>query len=181
MKRFLFCAMLMLLISTTLSAQEHANSFRRVEINWNALSFARMEGSNLWGGQFGLGINITPAVAIVGEFDAHRNNDFGTLDLFTYRVGPRFSSRPGNRVRMFGQVLVGGAQARESVVISGLTSSVSVNGFSMAAGGGLDVGINRWFAIRAGQLDYNYTRFQGFSWDGVRVGGGVVFRMVPKS
>jgi len=181
MKRFLFCAMLMLVISTTLSAQEKANSFRRVEIGWNALSMARVEGLNGWGGQLGVGINVTPSIAIVGDFDAHRNNDLGTLDLYGYRVGPRFYSRYGDRVRTFGHVLVGGAQLKVSETIGGVTASESVNGFAMAVGGGVDVGIKPWFAIRAGQFDYNYMRFQGSTLDGFRVGAGVVFRMGPKS
>ena len=180
MKRFLLCAVLMLLITTTLSAQEKPNGFRRVEINWNAISFARMEGLNGWGGQLGLAINVVPAVAIVGDFDVHRHSELG-LDLYTYRVGPRFYSHYGDRVRTFGHVLVGGAQAEVSVISAGITSSQSVNGFAMAVGGGVDVGIKPWFAIRAGQFDYNYTRFQGSSLDGFRVGGGVVFRMGAKS
>jgi hypothetical protein len=182
MKRVLFSAMVMLLIAATLNAQEKPNAFRRVEINWNALSFARIEGVNGWGGQLGVGINVTPAIAIVGDFDAHRTTDFGTdLDLYTYRVGPRFYSRYGDRVRTFGHVLVGGAQIKESISILGVTTSQSVNGFAMAVGGGLDVGIKPWFAIRAGQLDYNYTRFQGSTVDGLRVGAGVVFRLGGKS
>jgi hypothetical protein len=179
MKQLLLCITLMLASAATLFAQsEHPNAFRRAEINWNAISLARIEGLNGWGGQLGVAINIVPAIAIVGDFDAHRNNELGaTLDLYTYRAGPRFYSHHGDRVRTFGHVLVGGAQLKESAVISGLTTSLSVNGFALAVGGGVDVGIKPWFAIRAGQFDYDYTRFQGMTLDGFRVGGGVVFRM----
>lgn len=34
-----------------------------------------------------------------------------------------------------------------------------------------------WFHLRAGQVDYDFFRFQGTTLDGIRVGGGVVFRM----
>jgi hypothetical protein len=58
-----------------------------------------------------------------------------------------------------------------------VTTTRSINGFSMAGGGGLDVAIKPWFAIRVGQLDYDYFRFQGQTLDGFRAGGGVVFRL----
>jgi hypothetical protein len=47
----------------------------------------------------------------------------------------------------------------------------------MAFGGGLDVAIRPWFAIRAGQLDYEYFRIQGEGGDGIRAGAGIVFRL----
>ena len=174
--------MLMLLIAATLSAQEKPNAFRRVDINWNALSYARVDGLNGWGGQLGFGINLNPTVAIVADFDAHRSTELGAnLDLYTFRFGPRLYARHGDRVRTFGHVLVGGAQAKASGTFGGITTSNSINGFALAAGGGVDVGITPWFAIRAGQFDYDHTRFDGSTLDGFRVGGGVVFRLGGKS
>jgi hypothetical protein len=174
--------MFTLLTATSLCAQEKPNTFRRVEINWNIASVAHLEEATAWGGQLGIGLNLTPTIAIVGDFDGHRFNELGTsVDLFTYRVGPRFYSHHGDRVRAFGHVLLGGGRFETSDSVGGVTTTLSVNGFAMAAGGGVDVGIKPWLAIRAGQFDYNYTRFEGMTLDGFRFGAGVVFRLGKKS
>ena len=177
MKQLLLCITLMMVAASTLAAQDDPNAFRRFDINWNLASYAHIEEVGAWGGQFGVAFRFNRRIGIVGDFDAHRNNDSITTDLFAYRVGPRLYAHYGTRVTTFGHFVVGGGQIKGSVISSGVTTSQSVNGFSMAWGGGIDVGIKPWFAIRAGQFDYDYFRFQGTTVDGFRVGGGIVFRM----
>jgi len=177
MKRILISAGLILVAASTLLAQEKSVVFRRYEINWNPISYAHIEGTNGWGSQIGFAGRINKFFGIAADFEGHRNNDSITTDLYAYRVGPRVYGHYGKRVTSFGHFLIGGGQIKGSSVIGGVTTSQSVNGFSMAWGGGLDINVKPWFAIRAGQLDYDYFRFQGLTFDGLRTGGGVVFKM----
>jgi len=178
MKRLLVSAALIIIAASTLFAQEEqSNAFRRYEINWNPVSFTHIEGVSGWGTQFGFAGRINKNFGIVADFEGHRNNDSITTDLFAYRVGPRVYGHYGKHVTSFGHFLIGGGQLKGSFLSGGVTTSQSVNGFSMAWGGGLDIAIKPWLSLRAGQLDYEYFRFQGISLDGLRTGGGLVFRM----
>jgi hypothetical protein len=175
MKYLLFSASLIMAAASTLAAQDEPNAFRRFDINLNVVSFARIEGVNARGAQFEFVGRFNSAVGIVGNIAGHRKN--GTMtDLYAYRVGPRLYIRSGTRVTTFGHFLIGGGQIENSTVSGVVTTTQSVNGFSMAMGGGLDVAVKPWLAIRVGELDYDYFRFQGVTLDGFRVGGGVVFR-----
>jgi hypothetical protein len=177
MRQVLLSAALILVAASTLMAQGEPDEFRRFDIGFNVASFARIEDMNGWGGQLGFVARLNRKIGVVGDFDVHRNNEIATTDLIGYRVGPRIYGHHGTRLTTFGHFLVGGGQLKQSVTFNGVTSSQSINGFSMLAGGGMDVGIKPWFAIRIGQVDYDYFRFSGIGVDGIRVGGGVVFRM----
>lgn len=175
MKQFLLSVALIMAAASTLAAQDEPNAFRRFDINLNVVSFARIERVNAWGGQFEFVGRFNRTVGIVGEIETHRKS--GSLtDLSAYRVGPRLYGHYGTRVTTFGHFLVGGGQIENSSVSGAVTTTQSVNGFSMAGGGGLDVAVRPWFAVRVGEVEYDYSRFQGATFDGFCVGGGVVFR-----
>ena len=80
----------------------------------------------------------------------------------------------------FAQVLVGGVHETDTISFglfgTTVTSSTTLNGFSIAGGGGLDVGIWPWFAIRAVEVEYSFNHVATEKLNGVRVGTGVVFR-----
>jgi hypothetical protein len=92
--------------------------------------------------------------------------------------GPRFSLRR-NRWRVFGESKVG---AVHSLVHSDLTAaggaigSFSATGFGLTLGGGLDLPINRRFAIRPVQADYLFTRINGFNANRFLYSAGLVIR-----
>jgi hypothetical protein len=176
MRRFLLTATLLLAAAPT-AAQDEPNAFRRWDINFNLASFARTEGQNARGAQFGFAFRFSPTVGIVADFGGHQNSEAPSITLYAYRFGPRLYGHYGRRVTAFGHFLVGAGRIEDSMESGGVTTTRSVDGFSTAFGGGLDVAIRPWFAIRVGQLDYEYFRFQGEGGDGIRAGAGIVFRI----
>lgn len=177
MKRFLLSLGFMMATASTLTAQDEPNAFRRWDINLNVVSFTRLEEVNAWGGQFGVVFRFNPTVGIVADFDGHQNSRIASTWLYGYRVGPRVYGHYGRRLTAFGHFVIGSGRVEDSTESGGVTTTRSINGFSMAGGGGLDVAIKPWFAIRIGQLDYDYFRFRGETLDGFRAGAGVVFRL----
>jgi hypothetical protein len=103
---------------------------------------------------------------------------------YTY-AGPRIYWRHHRGFSPFGEVLFGAAYRRVSTGVTALTSpdtpiipvanpaqlfpgpltvvsarlTASQNAFSMLAGGGLDYRVNKWFSLRAVEVDYLLTRF----------------------
>ena len=97
--------------------------------------------------------------------------------LYTFLFGPRICFRPGARVTPIAQLLLG--MARHTAETP--TDKAGENSFALALGGGLDLNLNRHFAIRAVQADYLLTRFAGAtgnsaSQNNVRLSTGVVVR-----
>jgi peptidoglycan-associated lipoprotein len=114
--------------------------------------------------------------------------------MYNFLFGPSVSANAG-RLGLFGHALFGESLSRLSAGISvpilgGLTTSVtSANSFAMAFGGGVDIGLTRHIALRAGQFDYLRTQFtptealaNGLSsssngrQNSFRYAGGIVFR-----
>jgi len=157
--------------------------FRRFDIAWVVLSYNRQGTVNLYGGDLSFGTNITDRVGIVADVAIHQTvNSSLNSTISAYRFGPRFYAPPIGRVALFGEILAGGMRftGKESDTFVGtpvtFTTQVSFNGFSMAAGGGMDVRIKPWFAWRAFQADYSLLHFLGGNSNGVRAGTGIVFR-----
>jgi len=185
MKHLLTAASLCLLLSLPALAQSPPNEMRRFDINWNIYSFSRQSDVNLHGGGLSFAVHLSERLAIVADTSSHTTLDscLCAVDLTTYRFGPRLSHRSGDRITAFGHVLAGGAHARGSSLISSfgstaVTVSSTADGFSLAVGGGVDVGIRPWFALRVIQAEYSYIRFGSLdaNSNGLRVGGGLVFR-----
>jgi opacity protein-like surface antigen len=83
------------------------------------------------------------------------------------------------RLLPFGQVLFGGTHASGSLAPGSSGIAGSSNAFAMTAGGGLDVGLTRHFAIRPVELDYYLTRFNNgvnHHQNNFRFSAGVVVR-----
>lgn len=104
-------------------------------------------------------------------------------NLFTYMFGPQVSFAKQN-VRVFGEALFGGAHTNTYANFqkaSGVTGvAPSNNGFAMAFGGGVDLGISAHVAFRLAELDYVRTQYNwealGFQHqNSVRYQSGVVF------
>lgn len=166
-----------------------ANEFRRFEINWNVLSYSRQGSVNQYGGTLSLAVSLNDRVAIIADVGIHQpSTTYAGVDVTTstYRFGPKISSRHGRRLTTFGQFLAGGVRltGSGSAIIGGttVTASESVNGFSMLAGGGVDIRIRPWFAIRAVEGGYSglhiadTAEVEGVWSNGYRVSAGIVFR-----
>lgn len=94
----------------------------------------------------------------------------GDTQLFLF--GPRLTFR-ATRVEPFAHVLAGGARFN----IDALGFSASDTAFAAAFGGGVDVKLNDWVAIRAIQADYVVTRFFNETQNNARLSVGVVLRL----
>ena len=97
--------------------------------------------------------------------------------LTSYLFGPRLNLRKFDHFVPFGELLIGGIHGGSQV-----TGSQGQNSFALAAGGGLDIVLTKYFAWRFAQLDYLMTSFSGPSLNSsarqnsFRAGTGVVFR-----
>lgn len=107
-------------------------------------------------------LNLSPWLGVAGEFTAGHANDISSLGqnltLTTFMAGPRVSF-PRYRFVPFGEFLAGGAHGGGSYFPSATSSSTSASSFAYAAGGGLDVNLNRRFAIRAFDAKFLHTAF----------------------
>jgi hypothetical protein len=104
-------------------------------------------------------------------------------NLFTYMFGPQVGLRSG-KFRPFGHLLLGGAHSNvynNLKNLPGVTlSNPAGNTFAMAFGGGVDIPVTKSgsVAIRPGEVDYLYTRFNNSATgaqSNFRYSGGVVF------
>lgn len=122
-------------------------------------------------------------VSLVGDVGAvHAGSVLGTnqsLTLTSYVFGPQFTYRT-ERFAPFAHLLLGGAYATGWTFPSGDTFiSKSESAFALKTGGGLDVNVNQFFAIRAIDLDYYFTNFPNAvngRQNNFQVGVGIVFR-----
>jgi len=159
-----------------------SENFRRFDIGWNVLSYARQSGEDLFGGNFSFVVRKSERLGFVADLAVHETIPFDTFTITTYRFGPRFYAPEKARMTAFGEILAGGTHARSSSTIfffgggSTTTTSPASNGFALAAGGGLDLRIKPWFAWRIVEADYSMLRLAGDTSNGVRVDTGIVFR-----
>jgi len=125
--------------------------------------------------------------AEAGGFHYDRNTNNGTTALApsdkvqggitTYLFGPRLNLRRFDHFVPFGEILFGGAHGGQQ-----LTGDKSQSAFAMAAGGGVDVVLNKYLAWRFAQIDYLMTNFSGSTLgatsrqNNLRIGSGLVLR-----
>jgi opacity protein-like surface antigen len=152
--------------------------------------------SNLQGGSGSLAFNVNKWFGLAGDFGGSKISSINASGfpsvnvdstLFTYLFGPRFSYRGNKTVTPFAQLLVGGAHITD-VTSAGVTIAKGENAFAMAVGGGLDWNVNKYFAVRVGQVEYLMTRFTNplsltgatGTQNNVRVSAGIVLRLGTK-
>ena len=119
--------------------------------------------------------NVTKEFGITGDFSGSYATISGVkAHVYTYAFGPTVNLNHNGVLNPFAHALFGGAHLNGSVSGSG---SASTNGFAMAIGGGADAKVAPHIAVRLGQFDWVYYRFegQGFS-KNFRYSGGIVFR-----
>lgn len=176
--RMLVGAMLGLVLSVaSASAQEAHNAARKVEIHVMD-GVVRTGGSSLFARCAGVAVAITDTIGVVGEScGTHQYvGDTPVESLSSFRGGVRLRRRVGNRITTFVQGLAGGESAYRQ------SGHVDDSGFSFDAGGGVDVALMRWLGLRLIQLNYQMTRIDGASVNGMRVGTiGIVVRLGQRS
>jgi opacity protein-like surface antigen len=138
-------------------------------------SLLRNSGNNLNGWEAQGTANFTPHFGITADFSGNYHT-VGSLSPFTgttisanqrlynYLIGPKVTAA-FDRFSVFGHGLFGVAHSSLGAgvtlpIIGGVSTGLtSANAFAMALGGGVDIELSRHVALRAGQLDYLYTRF----------------------
>lgn len=137
------------------------------------------QGGSAWGA-----FSLSRSFAVVGDLAVQHTSGASSgqdLTLTSYTIGPRFAWPKSDRFRPFAQVLFGGAHAGGSLA-PGASAGFpgSPNSFAFLAGGGLDVGLNRRFSLRAFEADYYLTHFaNGVNnhQNNLRISIGLVFRL----
>ena len=158
----------------------------------------RMVGLN--GGDASVAFNLNRYLGLVADFGGYNTTKLNLTGpganpareadasgtVFTYLAGPRLTYRRSERVTPFIQALVGGVHA-SPVTLSGCTGNLctplpSQSAFAMAAGGGIDVKVQRHLALRLVQAEYMMTRFADVTTgasntqNDLRLSSGLVFR-----
>ena len=186
MKRIVCLLGLVVLIGGTAAAQDAPRAEGFLGYSYVRVNPGQgISGVNLHGGSGQLSFNAASSFGTVADFGGYRVRETistpgGPItadgNIFTYLFGPRYTYR-GERVQPFAQALFGGARASASA----LGATASENAFAMALGGGVDVKVNDWFAVRPVQAEYLLSRFIGPSGsnetqNNFRYSAGVVFR-----
>jgi len=110
-----------------------------------------------WDSEFQFNINkLLGITADIGGNYGRLEPNIKNSHTYTYVFGPTFSFRR-EHATIFGHTLFG-ENSTNIITTAGAGTSNSTSAFAMAWGGGLDLNVNKTFAIRLGQLDWLYTR-----------------------
>jgi opacity protein-like surface antigen len=149
-------------------------------------SFASRDSFHGWG--VSAAGNLNRYLGLVVDFSGqYGDQGLAESSLHTFMAGPRVSYRR-ERFTVFGHVLAGGARHKEEIRFIPFTRppfptpvfpvdlSFSETGFSIAAGGGIDVVVSKHLALRVVQIDYMPVRIRGDWRQNGRGQAGLVFR-----
>lgn len=158
MRKFCFCFAILIMTAAG------ANAVPKAEI-FGGYQFTRLDGGpNLNGWNGALTGDIGHFFGVTADFSGVYGSGLG---FQTYTFGPEVHAHLP-MVKPFAHALFGGARAS--------SSGVSMNGFDMMFGGGIDAGHGP-LAFRIAQFDWMTTRFNGFTdHKNVRVSSGIVIR-----
>ncbi len=163
MRKLIFSLGLVLLFGVPAAASQHPTG----EL-FGGFSYFNLDTPNFavhfYGGQASVSANFNEHVGITGDFGAQFRSG---VQLYQFLVGPRFTARNPN-VTAFAHTMVGTMHTR----VGGFSST----DLALAFGGGLDVNVNKHFAVRAFQLDYIPIHPSGIWVHNFRAAVGVVFK-----
>lgn len=129
-------------------------------------------GAEIWRG-FGLGTDFT------GQHIASVGSSGVPFSELTATFGPRYRWHNGHRVSLYGQALVGEANAFKTTLPGTTAAQNSSNSLALNLGGGLDYSLSKHFAVRAVDVEWVRTQFAN-STDNVqnyaRFGAGAVVK-----
>ncbi len=117
---------------------------------------------------------------LAGQHVSNINPVHEDLSMVSYLFGPRYSRRSGSRFTPFVQVLAGGVHGFDALFPNQNGSTITPDGFALAAGGGLNINASRHIAIRVFQVDYFLTKLPNDAGDrenNLRLSAGILFRI----
>ncbi len=140
-------------------------------------SFLRNEGTsqsvntNGWHG--GISADFVKGFGFAVEVSGH----YGSLTQYTVLAGPRFTLS-GNRASVFSQFMVGFANLRGNLQEFGVPPENKSKTFRVESfGGGLDIHLNKKFAVRVFQADIIFNHpIPGRTDMNIRLSSGIVYR-----
>ncbi len=125
-----------------------------------------------------LGHGISALADVGGYYQGNVDKTGRTLQVETFLFGPRFSTHHWRKVTLFGESMFGGSMGIGTLYETSATTSGSASGFSLGAGGGVDLNVSPRISVRVFQADYIMTRMPN-SFDNtqnnLRLNFGVVF------
>jgi opacity protein-like surface antigen len=122
-----------------------------------------------------LAVNPNGWFGVVSDFSGLTQSEpEGRVRANTYLFGPQFSYRGNRRLTPFVRFLFGATSINARATDQSV--SISDTRFSHAAGGGLDIRINKVLSIRAIQADYVHTSFFEEGQSNGRLSFGIVLR-----
>ncbi|GGG63070.1 OmpA family protein [Edaphobacter dinghuensis] len=134
------------------------------------------------GGYASVDFHLKDWLSIAGEFTGGHANNISmlgqNLTLLTFMAGSKISYT-GHRLVPYGQVLFGGAHGSDSYFPTNTSSTSSASSWALSTGGGLDLNINRRFAIRALEMQYLRTALPNGTNDAqnhLMIGAGIVIK-----
>ena len=164
MRKMLLLGALVLLASAPAMAQETPKA------EWfTGYSYTRDSGVNFNGWNTSVNGNFNDWFGLKADFSGHYGSG---VHLYSYTFGPQFSHRKNEKVVPFAHMLFGGAN------VGG--GGVSVNGFAMNFGGGLDWVASKSVAVRVIQVDALVIRIGGSTSTDPRISFGITFRLGSK-
>jgi outer membrane immunogenic protein len=125
-----------------------------------------------------LGHGISALVDVGGYYQGNVDKTGRTLQVETFLFGPRFSTHHWRRVTLFGESMFGGSMGSGTLYGPNATTSGTASGFSLGAGGGVDLNVSRRISVRVLQADYVLTRMPNFfdnTQNNLRFNFGLVF------
>jgi len=154
----------------------------RATFNGTAVDFAsRREAYNGFNAEFnqnitrhiGIVTSFTGTYATTGYFDTRSGRTFDArVQRYDLMIGPRYNWRT-EHVTPFVHALFGVTHMRASFDDVLTPRRKADTAFAMAFGGGVDVGAGEHLDVRAVQVDYLPTFFNGKRQDNLRVGAGI--------
>jgi hypothetical protein len=160
MKKFLLFAGVVLFCSIPAHAQS-----ADVSVGYSYFRLGGSGGVNQNGVSGSLAYNANNWLGLVGDFGGyHASPGGGSLNTYTFLLGPRFTLRNPTKINPFVQGLVGGAHLTASA--GGI--STSTNAFAYSFGGGVDLGVLPHLAFRP-QVDYVGLRNSGVTTNCTRI------------
>ena len=173
-------ALVLALSAGSAFAQEAPNAARKIEISYTGnlryflgFGFVRKGGSNLGGACVQVAVRVVESGVLVGEVcGTHQFLAGQQIDsLHSIRGGMRLSKLTGSRITTFVQGLAG--------VESGYRHGgfADNSGFSLAAGGGVDISLTNWLALEVARANFQTTRVGVTTVNGLRFGTGFVARI----
>jgi hypothetical protein len=125
----------------------------------------------------GLGV----VASVTGEHASTGATGAAPISFVSTVFGPRYTFAPRRRTSVFVEAMAGEISAFQSSFppITGSTPLTNANSVAVLTGGGIDLNLDRRFAIRAVQVDWLHTQLPnggGNTQNNLRLGAGVVVR-----